>query len=63
MPKHWTTLAPADPAAVVELAEAQQGLMVPEQALDLWPLVFAMPIAVPLDLGPAESDLEEAVGF
>lgn len=48
---------------MVELAEAQQGLVVPEQALDLWPLVFAMLIAVLLDLGPAESDLEEAVGF
>lgn len=33
VPKHWTTLAPADPAAVVKLAQVQQGLEVREQAL------------------------------
>lgn len=63
VPKHWTTLEPADPAAVVELTEVQQGLEVREQALGEWPLVFAKPIAVQLDLEPAGSDLEEAGGF
>lgn len=33
VPKHWTTLEPADPAAVVELMEVPQGLEVREQAL------------------------------
>lgn len=32
-PKHWTTLAPADPAAVVKRVEVRQGLEVREQAL------------------------------
>lgn len=63
VPKHWTTLGPADPAAVVKLTEVQQGLEAREQALGYSPLVFSMPIAVQLDLGLAGSDLEEAGGF
>lgn len=63
VPKHWTTLEPVNPAAVVELPEAQQGLKVQVQVLGLWPLVFALPIAVQLDLEPAGSDREEADVF
>lgn len=63
VPKHWTTLGPADPAAAVIPTEVQQRWEAREQALAYSPLVFAMPIAAQLDLGLAGSDLEEAGGF